>query len=138
VPILQKAMELKKKKDLELFKGNPVAVLHTDYLNQYAVDVDVILGNYEVEATEVINNFVNNEIECFDRFVEQNPEVLLPCNLDLDLVGDENKTENEQCVEHIPDRSFKDPSPNLTWSDEVKKGKGKNRGSKESFAKKKR
>jgi hypothetical protein len=41
VPMLQKAVQLKQKKNLDLFKGNSFAALHVDYLNQCPAAVDI-------------------------------------------------------------------------------------------------
>jgi hypothetical protein len=39
--MLQKAVQLKQKKNLDLFKGNSFAALHVDYLNQCPAAVDI-------------------------------------------------------------------------------------------------
>jgi hypothetical protein len=42
--VLQKAMQIKKKKNLEGIKGNSFAILQIDYLNQIAQDASIETG----------------------------------------------------------------------------------------------
>jgi hypothetical protein len=74
--MMQKAMKLNKKKNLDSLKGNPFSVLQSNTLNQIAADIDI--GIDENECNRIIDNLVENEI-----FVEENPEVLLPTDLDI-------------------------------------------------------
>jgi hypothetical protein len=58
---MQRAMELKKKRNLEPFKGNPSASLQPDKLNQIYTYVNLKIGVNSEEATFIINNLVANE-----------------------------------------------------------------------------
>jgi hypothetical protein len=73
VPILQRAMELKKKKNLEPVKGNHFTSLHPDMLNQMAIDVNLKFGENSDEANFIINNLVTIEQDAYDSFVKENP-----------------------------------------------------------------
>jgi hypothetical protein len=60
--MLQKAMDMKNKKNLEPLKGNPFSVLQTNALNQIASDASVSLGGSIDEKFKLIDDMV-----CVDR-----------------------------------------------------------------------
>jgi UDP-2,3-diacylglucosamine pyrophosphatase LpxH len=59
--MMQKAMELKKKKNLEPLKGNPFLVLHGDKLSQIARGVDLEIGMNDVDTTYILANLMRTE-----------------------------------------------------------------------------
>jgi hypothetical protein len=84
IPILKKAMELKKKKNLEFMQGKPFATLHPESLSQFVVDVNLKLGANCAKREFIINNLMVDEHKSFNDFVEENPEIVLPIDLDLE------------------------------------------------------
>jgi hypothetical protein len=98
--VLQKAMALKQKKNLEPLKGNSFSILTSDYLNKVTRDVDLDLGLDKSEANEIIDNLIVEESENFKKFSEENHEVLLPPNLDLALKNDHTNQPNVD--DHVP------------------------------------
>jgi hypothetical protein len=88
--MLQRALELKKKKNLEQQKGNSFVVLQTNELNQVAMDVNIKIGRNSVESSRIIKDLVEVEKGVFDKFVGENPEVLLPSSSELEEVLDSN------------------------------------------------
>jgi hypothetical protein len=58
IPVLKRALELKKKKNLEFMQGNPFATLQPESLSQIVVDVNLKLGANCAESEFIINNLV--------------------------------------------------------------------------------
>jgi ApbE superfamily uncharacterized protein (UPF0280 family) len=87
--MLQKAMKLKQKNNLEPLKCNSFASLHTDSLQQLAKDVKIQLGVDSLEAHSIIDKLVVEEVHNVNRFVEENPEILLPVDLEIEQVAGE-------------------------------------------------
>jgi hypothetical protein len=117
---------------LDLFKGNSFVVLDVDYLNQYATDVGIELGNNPEDANMIVNNLIKDEKGSYDNFVEQNPENLLPDNLQMnieDCVGLVDKDNLDNC--NTPDRSFEDHPSAQSWTEVVKRGRNKIRSKSE-------
>jgi hypothetical protein len=81
--MLQRAMQLKQKKILEHIKGNPFDCLQSDTLYQIANDVNVKFGRDSSEAKTIIDNLIADGQNCYEQFITQNPEVLLPTDLDV-------------------------------------------------------
>jgi hypothetical protein len=52
----KKTMELKKKKNLNLMKGNSFSVLQSTTLNKIAADIDIEIGVDNDESDTIINN----------------------------------------------------------------------------------
>jgi hypothetical protein len=129
--MLQRAMELKKRKNLEPTKGNSFAVLQVDKLNKVAMDVNIKIGKDRDESCRIINNLVDSEKIVYDKFVGENPEVL-PSNLELEnvLVSDPLKGDGDQNRCKTPAGSFKEPDSSELWTEVVKKGRNryKNKG----------
>jgi hypothetical protein len=59
--MLQKAMELKQKKNLDSLKGNSFTTLNVDYLNQIAHDVNINVGDIASDSIEIIDNLIRKE-----------------------------------------------------------------------------
>jgi hypothetical protein len=85
--VLQKAMQIKKKKNLEGIKGNSFTILQIDYLNQIAQDASIEIGCYNDDNAWVIDNLVKEEEKKHNRFVEETPDVMLHVNIDIELDG---------------------------------------------------
>jgi hypothetical protein len=62
--MLQKAMDLKKKKNLEYTRGNSFATLQNIELNKVALDVNIKIGNDAVESGRIIDTLVDSEKKC--------------------------------------------------------------------------
>jgi hypothetical protein len=102
--MLQKAMDLKKKKNLENARGNSFAALQVDELNKVARDINIKIGNDRKESCMIINNLVGSENRVYEEFVGENHEVLLPTNMDLEniLISDSLKEVRDQGVDKTP------------------------------------
>jgi len=87
--VLQRAEELVKYKNLEVaFKGNTgnsFALLDNDYLHTVAKQIDLSLGHDQPTALENVCLIKGAEILAVTSFEENNPDVLLPSNLDVDV-----------------------------------------------------
>jgi hypothetical protein len=83
--MLEKAMELKMRRN-EPLKGNSFVVLQNDSLNQIALDVNVVIGTDELDKDRIIDKLVGEEKLNCEMFVENNPEVGIPANLDVEPV----------------------------------------------------
>jgi hypothetical protein len=59
--MLQKAIELKKKKDLEPVKGNKFAALQYDELNQISNDIDVKIVQDKSDSINIIDDMIESE-----------------------------------------------------------------------------
>jgi hypothetical protein len=84
--VLQKAIELKKINNLEYRKGNSFDVLQVADLNQVAMDVNIKIGMNSEESSKIIQDLVELEKWMFDKFVGENPEVLLPSSYELENI----------------------------------------------------
>jgi hypothetical protein len=80
--VLKKAMQIKKKKNLEDVKGNSFAVLQVDYLNQIARDASIRIGRDNEENVKLIDKLVREELK-HNQFADENPYMIFPVNLDL-------------------------------------------------------
>jgi hypothetical protein len=83
--MLQRSTNLKQKKNLESLKGNSFASVHSDALNQLARDVNLFLRDDSLEADTIVNKLMIEEDNKVNIFMEENPEILLPSNLDVSL-----------------------------------------------------
>jgi hypothetical protein len=84
--MLQKAIKLKQKKNLEPLKGNSFASLHVDSLYQLVTDVNVHLGVDSSEAHSIISKLMGDELENVSKFVEENPEAALLANMEITMI----------------------------------------------------
>jgi hypothetical protein len=125
VSILQKAMNLKKKINLENPRGNSFAALRVDELNKVARNVNVKIGNDKEESCMIINNLVGSENRVYEEFVGENLEVLLPSNMDLEkvMISYTLKVVEGQGVDKTPFGSFKELDASELWTEVVKKGR---------------
>jgi hypothetical protein len=128
VTMLQKAMKLKEEKNLGTLKGNSFASLHIDSLNQMAKDVKIKLGNNISESEAFISKLIEEEKNNLEKFVGDNPDMLLPSNLDIEVV----KTPELEVGEQNPSESIKDSTPSPKWTEVVKRGKIRSRSNKVS------
>jgi dGTP triphosphohydrolase len=132
--MLQRAMDLKKKKNLEHTRGNSFASLQNYELNKVAMDVNIKIGKDLVESGRIMDNLVESEKFVYDKFVGENPEVLLPSNLYVDngLTPNSVKEDGDQNSCKTPIGSVKEPDALDLWTEVVKKGgnKYKNRKNK--------
>jgi hypothetical protein len=83
--VLQKAINLKKKQNLEPVKGNKFFALDIDDLCQMASDVNINIGNDNKDKSSILNTLIATDHDRFEHFVAQNPESILLVNLDVDL-----------------------------------------------------
>jgi hypothetical protein len=90
--MLEKAMNLKQRKNLESVKGNSFSVLQFESLNQIVVDVNLKIGSDNNESNRIIGNLVESEKLTHGNFVSENPETNLPSNLDVEMVMDGSYT----------------------------------------------
>jgi hypothetical protein len=123
--VLQKAIELKKIMKLEYRKGNSFAVLQAADLNQVAMDVNIKIGMNSEESSKIIQDLVELEKGMFDKFVGENPEVLLPSSYELENVFESDPLmeglEQERC--RAPEGSLKELDSSELRTEVVKKGK---------------
>jgi hypothetical protein len=127
-------MELKKKKNLEFMQGNPFATLRSYNLNKIDVDVNLKLGANCTESDYIISNLMAAEQKSFDDFVKDNPETLLPTDLDLEtdiMVVDKENANSSTIISHVP--SIKDETSPPLWTEVVRKGKSKSRSNKINY-----
>jgi hypothetical protein len=153
--MMQKAMEMKKRKNLELVKGNKFAALQYTELNQISNDIDVKIGHDKSGSINIINALIESKNKRCEQFVRDNPEVILPVNLDvcniMDLVdgsgqevmgGEVNGNDHVKvCVDTFsikgqgsgsvqedlasPQCSVKEPNSSEPWTEVVRRGKPK-------------
>lgn len=120
--VMQKAMSLNQEKNLEVqpVKGNYFAALDNDYLNQISKDVNIYFGNNSLEHEKIVDDIRQQEIENFNSFANENPDILLPANLEF-TYGNENLT---------PDLILKEEGrtpPKESWTEVVRKGKSRSK-----------
>jgi hypothetical protein len=84
--MMQRAMKLKQKKNLETVKGNPFSTLQFNNLDQIALDVNLKFGYNSAKSKLIISNQIRDDRKNYDNFIEENPDILLPVNLDLESV----------------------------------------------------
>jgi hypothetical protein len=128
--VLKKAMQIKKKKNLEDVKGNSFAVLQVDYLNQIARDASIRIGRDNEENVKLIDKLVREEELKHNQFADENPYMILPVNLDFELDVKENV--NTEAVSNsvdctTPTRSFKEPDTSGLWTEVVRNGRNRNK-----------
>jgi hypothetical protein len=138
VPMMEKAMELKRKRNLEPLKGNRFVVLQFDSLKQFAQDVHIKLGVDTTECDEFINKLIGEEKDKFINFALQNPDVLLPVNLDVELNVEGSTLDglfpvsqssmlNTQTDMQSPVEPLEDSTTSPMWTEVVRRGESKTR-----------
>jgi hypothetical protein len=144
--VLQRAMELKKMKNLEPTKGNIFHILQLPELDQISEVVDIKIGHNKSESINIIKNMIVSETNRCEKFARDNPEIMLPVNLDVynineptnEVVQDLNVVLSEETECGVPDLqnnedehgntaspqgSLKDLASSKLWSEVVKRGK---------------
>ena len=89
VNIMQKAADYKRKKNLEVphtFKGNSFALLDPDILVVHSEKINLKIGNDACSKHVIIDDLIADEKEKCLMFANNNPEIVLPSNLDVDEV----------------------------------------------------
>jgi hypothetical protein len=129
VPIMQKAIELKKRKNLECDKGNPFSILQPDNLYQIVRDVNLKFGNNSQEASHIIEPLVTDDQSCYDNFVDHNPDIMMYVVLEfnsdqnmLPLKGVECDMIDDNLVAS-PEETFKVSAASPPWTEVVRRGK---------------
>jgi hypothetical protein len=141
--VMQRVMELKKRKNLETKHGNSFAALGHENLLQLSKDVNLKFGNDLHDASNIVGCLVNNEVKNFEKFVDENPEILLPANLDLESHMDNHEVENngsqvedmrhndslkEDIIDNAvetPAGTLEDPETSPLWTEVVTRGRYK-------------
>jgi hypothetical protein len=127
--VMQKAMEMKQRKNLELIKGNSFVGLQVDYLNQIAHDANIRIGCHNNENEMLIDNLVNAEKSQYDQFVNENPDIILFVNLDiaLDVLVEPFKdpTTPENMTTHVG--SLKELDISTLWTEVDMSGRNRNK-----------
>jgi hypothetical protein len=131
VPIMKKAMELKKMKNLDCDKGNPFSTLQSDNLYQIVRDVNLKFGNNSQETSHIIEQLVVDDQSCYDNFVDHNPDIMLPDVLEFDsdqnmlpLKGVECDMIDDNLVASL-EETFKVSTASPPWTKVVRRGKPK-------------
>jgi hypothetical protein len=120
-------MEFKQKKNLD-GKGNSFSVLQNSALNAIASDVNIKIGKDLVENDKIINELVQSEVNNFEQFVEENPDILLPTAVDVQssLESDPLKESGSYMILATPEDSFKESDASM-WTEVVKRGRNRNK-----------
>jgi hypothetical protein len=120
VSMMQKAVALKKRKNLEPLKGNSFAALQFESIDSLTVDLNLQLGSSKFESKKIIDTLMEKEKQCRERFVEDNPEVNLPMNLDIACSQPEELLDNTQ--RGTPEPSLKEGHSSPMWTEVVREG----------------
>jgi hypothetical protein len=67
--MMQKAIELKKKKNLEPLKGNIFAPLQCDDLDVMSMDINIKVGLDKSDKFKILNNMIYDEESRVEQFV---------------------------------------------------------------------
>jgi hypothetical protein len=126
--MLQRAMDLKQKKNLDHNRGNSFSVLQNDTLNNIATDINVKIGKDKRDKDRIINILVQSERDNVGHFVEENSDILLPTDIDLqDSLGGESLKDSEGLtIQTTPEGSIKELET-LLWTEVDRKGKNRNK-----------
>jgi hypothetical protein len=124
--VMQKAMNMKKKQNLEPVKGNKFFVLDVDDWCQMASDVNINIGNDNKDKSSILNTLIVADQDRFERFVAQNPESVLPVNLDVDLEVESDPLNGQVASSPVsPSDSIKETNTSELWTEVVRKGKNR-------------
>jgi hypothetical protein len=88
--MMERAKQYKMRQNLEIpktFKGNSFAVLSSQTLAATSNSIDVVIGDNIDENAKIISELVNKEHERAFKFAKQNPEIVLPGDLDINHVA---------------------------------------------------
>jgi hypothetical protein len=93
-------------------------------LYQIAEDVNLKFGSDSPEAKQIIEQLIANEHACYENFVELNPDILLPTDLEISSVQNLDPVNGVEAGENVdncnasPDETFKASvisPPGLRW-----------------------
>lgn len=70
---------------MEEVKGNSFTAMQIDYLNQIAQDASIKIECDNEENVRLIDNLVKEEKNKQNQFLDENPDVMLPVNLDVEI-----------------------------------------------------
>jgi hypothetical protein len=87
--VSQKAIDLQKFKNLEAptkGPGTSFTSFNHEYLSDIEDKIDLSLGNDKLTSSLIIDDMINEEISKSTEFENENPEVMLPANLDVESV----------------------------------------------------
>jgi hypothetical protein len=76
--MMQKAMELKKRKNLEPIKGNPFSTLSIENFENLTDVLKLHVSLDKAEPKEVIESLIDRERKGYEIFVDNHPKVTLP------------------------------------------------------------
>jgi hypothetical protein len=126
--MLQKAMELKQRRNLEPIKGNSFAVLHVESLNQIAEGANIKIDSSKEDNSRIINKLINLEQEQYDIFVDEHPETLLPSKLEVGIECQKDPSTSSDILNAglTPDAPIIE-GDNLTWTEVVRRGRVKDK-----------
>jgi hypothetical protein len=143
ITVMQRAMDLKKKKNLEPLKGNAFLSLHSDTLSKLASDVSLKLGASSEEMEIIVRTLVEEDKENFKNFVGDNPDMTLPCDANVEEAMQPAHSEGKHVLKPDPDKlgeGQSDNAPDLTldkpdmksttspmWTEVVKRGRNRSR-----------
>jgi hypothetical protein len=88
--MMQRVMELKKKRNLEPVKGNRFAALQFPELNQISKVVAIKIGHDKSDSVTIINDMIESETRRCEKFARDNPEIMLLVNLDVSNINEPN------------------------------------------------
>jgi hypothetical protein len=103
--MMERAKQYKMRQNLEIpktFKGNSFAVLSSQTLAATSNSIDVVIGDNIDENAKIISELVNIEHERAFKFAKQNPEIVLPDDLDINHVAKNLST--NAVDDRLPDR----------------------------------
>jgi hypothetical protein len=125
--MLQKTMGLKQKKNLKPIKGNSFSALQFDYLNQVALDANIKIGFDNDENEKLIKKLVHMEKKQYDSFVNDNPDMVLPASLDVEIDMPVESFEDRASKDVVTtlDNSFKETGTSGLWTEVVKRGRNR-------------
>jgi hypothetical protein len=124
-------MKLKQKKNLEYVKGNPFSTLQFENLNQIALDVNLKFGDNSAEYKFIISNLISDDQKNYDNFIEENPDILLPINLDLESIQKYDLNNDvDNGLQNTAEPSLKDDVSSPLWYEVVRKGKTRSKSDK--------
>jgi hypothetical protein len=124
-------MKLKQKKNLESVKGNPFSTLQFENLNQIALDVNLKFGDNSAEYKFIISNLISDDRKNYDNFIEENPDILLPINLDLESIQKYDPNNDvDNGLQNTAEPSLKDDVSSPLWYEVVRKGKARSKSDK--------
>lgn len=119
--MLQKATDLKSFKNLDIaHERNPGISFNTlgnSHLHDIAVKVNINVGNTCQDALQNIDVLKHTEKMKCSTFIEANPGIALPVNLDLDHEVNAENQNNMSSEHEIEQRSYKE-----SWSQVVQRG----------------